>query len=367
MDGTFLPMAITDPSNWDVRLGALPAVAGCAPLTGAGTVSVGSHPRPECPDGKAVGRIAGSRHRATRLLLPLILSLLLPAWPLPVRAQGGGDGPKSSPSESAAEERAEAQIPEPSPRRPLTLKALPQNILSDQKFLWVQPFRANGLDLRWRIGLVGATVGLIAIDRPVAQELSDSPPGGGYAFARRVEQWGGGPTDFGVAGAFYLFGRLRGDERARFTGLLGLQAVTNSLIVVEILKTTSRRPRPTQPGGVLQNHNADGAFFTGGRSFPSGHSAEAWALATVVAHQYQHRRWVPPTAYGLAGMVAVSRVIERRHFPSDIFVGSILGYLIGRHVFHTAHPESRKTIPGLSLTPYVPPTGGAALQLAWEF
>ncbi len=250
---------------------------------------------------------------------------------------------------------------------PPTLKKLPRNILRDQEFLWLRPFRLKHADLPWVAGILGTSAGLVAIDRPVGQELSDTPPGAGFAFSRRVGQLSGAATDLGVSAAFSLIGRRQGNERTRTTGLLGFQAVTDSLIVVEVLKTASQRPRPTRNRGRLRNHNADGQFFAGGRSFPSGHAAEAWALATVVAHQYSHRRWVPPTAYGLAGLVAVARVTRRKHFPADIFVGGVLGYLIGRHVTNAGCEPPNHTPRRWRLAPYGSQDGGVGLRLSWQF
>lgn len=280
------------------------------------------------------------------------MTLLLLILPVPIEGQGKQE--KNLSSKGAYSQHR-------------SLKELPRNILRDQAFLWLRPFRLKRSDVPWAAAIIGTSAGLIAIDRPVGQELSDDPPGGGFAFSRRGGQFGGGLTDFGIAGTFYLVGRWRDDEHARNTGLLGLQAVADSLIMVEILKTASQRPRPTLPGGDLRNHNADGEFFAGGRSFPSGHSAEAWALATVVADRYRHRRWVPPTAYGMAGLCAVLRVSGRKHFPGDIFVGSVLGYLIGRHVLHSASSGPADSSRQWNLVPYMPRTGGAALGVAWEF
>ena len=247
------------------------------------------------------------------------------------------------------------------------LKELPRTILHDQRFLWLRPLRMRRSDLPWAGAIFATTAGLLAIDRPVGQELSDSPPGAGFAFSHRVGQLGGAFTDFGLAGAFYLVGRWRGDERARTTGLLGWRAVADSLIVVEILKVATQRPRPTRDDGRSRNHNADGEFFTSGRSFPSGHAAGAWALATVVAHQYRHRRWVPPTTYSLAALVAVSRVTERKHFPADVFVGSVLGYLIARHVVHSASPASPELQSRWILLPSAGPRGEVGLTLLLQF
>ena len=92
----------------------------------------------------------------------------------------------------------------------------------------------------------------------------------------------------------------------------------------------SRRTRPT--GGISRSD-----FFDGGSSFPSGHSIEAWSLATVIAHEYHDRLAVQIAAYGIASAVSVSRFTGRNHYLSDVLVGSALGYGIGRYVYHAHH------------------------------
>lgn len=318
--------------------------------------------------------------RAAELVVTLstcsLVGLAMPALAGDQTSVKEGKGQKSSnsilaPIDSRYDNNVflSAKAPAPDAFRgdPYTLKNLPRNILDDQKFYWLRPFQIKQADAPWAIGLLGTTAALMAIDRPLAQELSDAPPGAGFAFSRRVGQFSGWRTDFGVASAFYLIGRWRGDDRARTTGLLGFRAVAGSLIIVRSLKTISQRPRPTRTEGQVRNHNTDGEFFAGGSSFPSGHAAEAWALATVVAQQYRHRRWVPPTAYGLAGLVAVSRVTARKHFPTDIFVGSLLGYLIGRHVYSSAQGGRSETSRRWHLLPYTPRDGDVAFILTWEF
>ncbi|HSA93799.1 MAG TPA: phosphatase PAP2 family protein [Terriglobales bacterium] len=218
---------------------------------------------------------------------------------------------------------------------PPRLKELPRQILRDQKFLWLRPFRLKKSDAPWVATLGGATAALIATDPDVAREISEDPPGSGYAFSHRVSQVGGAAGDLGVASAFYLIGRWRGNERARTTGLLGYRAFADAFIITQALKTVTQRPRPTTAGGTMLIDNAEGDFFEGGRAFPSGHAAGSWALATVVACQYQHKRWMAIVAYSLAGLVSVSRTFEREHFPSDVLVGGALGFMIGRHVCHS--------------------------------
>ena len=254
------------------------------------------------------------------------------------------------------------------PRQPQpTLKGLPRQIIRDQRFLWLRPFRIKRSDLPWLGFMVGTTAGLMAIDRRVAQGLSDSPPGGGYTFSHHVGQLGGPWTDLGVASVMYLAGRRSGDQHTETTGMLGLRAVCDSWVVVELLKITTQRPRPTINGGTVRNHNADGEFFTGGSSFPSGHAAGAFALATVVSERTRERPWVAPVAYGLASMVTVSRITARQHFPSDVFVGAVLGVLVGRHVVHSAEQSTRARHLQSKLRPLISTAGGTSLTLSWEF
>ncbi len=242
------------------------------------------------------------------------------------------------------------------------IRELPGEILRDQKFIWLRPFRIQRNDAPWMALILGATAGMVATDRHVGQSLTRSPPGNGYAFSHRAGQLGGPLTDLGVAGVFYLGGRWRQNENAQLTGLQGFQALGESLAVVEVLKVVTQRPRPAQSGGRVRIHNADGQFFTGGSSFPSGHAAAAWAFAAVVAERYRHSRWVPATAYSLAGLVAAARITDRRHFPSDVFVASVVGYLIGRHVAHQRSSLSPRGLSHFQLRPFAPPDGAFALE-----
>jgi hypothetical protein len=98
------------------------------------------------------------------------------------------------------------------------------------------------------------------------------------------------------------------------------------------MKYAFGRERPNQGQGL-------GNFFQGGDSFPSDHSAAAWSIASVIAHEYPS----PLTqiaVYGLATAVSASRVLGKQHFPSDVVVGGAIGWLIGWQVYRTHHdPE----------------------------
>ena len=175
----------------------------------------------------------------------------------------------------------------------------------------------------------------------------------------------------GTAAAFYFVGRATKDARARETGLLGAEALIDSAIVVEALKTASQRQRPPVD-------HTSGEFFDGGSSFPSGHAVSAWSLATVIAAEYGRRRpLVRFGVYGLAAAVSVSRYTGRNHFLSDVLVGSAIGYGIGRYVYRQHHDHSldgedlKKNSPRSKLFPLIEPHYGRrrayGITLAWSF
>jgi undecaprenyl-diphosphatase len=61
-------------------------------------------------------------------------------------------------------------------------------------------------------------------------------------------------------------------------------------------------------------------------SFPSGHSASAFAFASAVGREIPA---ISVPLRGLAGAVAYSRVHTGVHYPTDVIIGSIIGASIG--------------------------------------
>src|SRR5205807_9285792 len=96
----------------------------------------------------------------------------------------------------------------------------------------------------------------------------------------------------------------------------------------------SRRKRPSDVSGTASFNDT---FFSGskspfkGSSFPSGHAAGVFSVATVIATRYHSHRWVPWVMYGFATAVSFSRITSNAHFPSDVFLGAALGYTITRY------------------------------------
>jgi membrane-associated phospholipid phosphatase len=133
----------------------------------------------------------------------------------------------------------------------------------------------------------------------------------------------------GAAGGAYVWGHAVHDDHLTETGFLAGEAALNSLLASYAFKEVAQRERPYQGNG-------HGNFFAGGISFPSEHSALAWSTASVIAHEYPNPA-IQIAAYGLASAVTVTRITGREHFPSDAFVGSVLGLYLGRQVYRAHH------------------------------
>ncbi len=194
------------------------------------------------------------------------------------------------------------------------------------------PFRNK--TLVWDSAIMGATGVLIANDESVAHQVPVSWHQTGVNISDACT-YGTAAT----AGGIYLTGLLTHDEHAKRTGVLAAEASIDSALLYGSMKLIFARQRP-------YTDNADGKFFAGNfssGSFPSGHAALSWTIASVIAHEYP-KLPVQLLMYGLATTVSTTRVTGGQHFPSDVFVGSTLGFLVGRYVAnkdkHTLTPTS---------------------------
>jgi membrane-associated phospholipid phosphatase len=209
------------------------------------------------------------------------------------------------------------------------LKRLGKDFLEDQKQIWTSPAHLRVSDANWIVPVGGFAAGLFATDRDIGRHLSNDPATISHY---KTMSTAGAAALVGTAGAMWLLSYPAHREHWHETGFLAGEAAINSTLAVEALKYTLRRERPYQGDG-------NGPFFQGGSSFPSEHAAVAWSVAGVIAHEYPG---VLPkiAAYGLASLVSYSRIRGRQHFPSDVFIGQIMGQMIAQDIYSRRHdPE----------------------------
>jgi len=242
---------------------------------------------------------------------------------------GAQEAPQTAAAEAGAQKSAPQKPQAADAEREVSWRRLPRNFLQDQKDIWLFPLQL-GKGRHWvpTITVTGVTAGLIAAD------AHDTP------YFRRTQTFegfndvfSGRNTSLGMAivpAAFLVVGHFRHDSYAEQTALLACEAYADSAIVDIAMKVTTRRLRPSD---IAPNGNFSDTFFRKSvsgtsTSFPSGHAAAAFSIATVFAHRYRKHRWVPWVAYGAAGAISFSRVTTQAHFPSDVFLGAVLGFTI---------------------------------------
>jgi membrane-associated phospholipid phosphatase len=293
-------------------------------------------------------------------LKTLPLALLLACYLAPGIAAQAQSGANDVSDPVTAREGARYST-ETEPLKPLGKKFV-RNFLLDQKDIWTSPFHMKRSDAKWWLLLGTATGALIATDHWTSRQLPNTNDQ--TRFSVRVSNVGALYTVVPVTAAFYLGGVFTDNAKARETGLLGAEALVDGLVVLEVFKLATQRQRPLTDGG-------HGQFFHGGDSFPSGHTMAAFALASVIAHEYRHKKVVPVIAYGLATLVGAARFSARKHFASDVVAAGAMGWFVGTYVFETHQEASRsrsmlKAITHPQVIPELQPGGGYGISLAWH-
>jgi undecaprenyl-diphosphatase len=98
-------------------------------------------------------------------------------------------------------------------------------------------------------------------------------------------------------------------------------------VLVMIVKFTVRRRRPEGDWGDIYRS-------TDPHSFPSGHAARAFMLATMALAYGPPWFWIVLVIW--APLVALARVAMGVHYFSDVFVGALVGILMGWLISHFA-------------------------------
>jgi PAP2 superfamily len=230
-----------------------------------------------------------------------------------------------------------AQVSAPKDCRVSTLQICALHIAQDEVGIITAPFHLQASSLLW-IAPFGVATG-VAIDkdaeamRALGVDLSREKE------FRRVSDYGGiyGPSAAVFVG--YIAGSATHNDHLKETAVLTGEAMVDSVILNKGLEYAINRQDPMQGDGTGRFWPHGVKTWPDGQSMPSDHSILAWSFAHVVASQY-NGIGTQLLVYSLATTVSASRVIAREHFPSDVFVGSALGYIIGGYVVRRRSTES---------------------------
>jgi membrane-associated phospholipid phosphatase len=208
---------------------------------------------------------------------------------------------------------------------PSGLSGFASDFIHDEEHIWTSPLHINRGDVEWLAPIGAGAAALFATDQTISGAArADTSLRGPSNFVSNLGQY----SAYAVPGAMLAIGAITKDPRARETGRLAAEAELNTEVVVQVLKFVTNRQRPD---------------MSNNQSFPSGHTASAFALASVIAREYHDKPLVVVGSYGFATAVGLARIGGLNHFPSDVLAGAVIGELIGSYVVH--HHDARYATP----------------------
>ncbi len=197
----------------------------------------------------------------------------------------------------------------------------------DARDTLIAPFHWGGRELLTFGVTAGIAAGLFAGDASIARAIRK------IQVPQIAEQLFGhfGNGNFLVAfdAALYLAGAVFDSSAFRTTALVGMESFLTTSAIVLVLKSVVGRARPSARETEASFHPL--AMRDRYESFPSGDAAGAFALGTVIAER-SDSIVVDIFAYGLAGLAALNRVHDNKHWVSDVFVGSAIGFFVGKKI-----------------------------------
>jgi membrane-associated phospholipid phosphatase len=210
----------------------------------------------------------------------------------------------------------------------------------DSIYLVSAPARMTINDTLVLGGALATIGGLMAVDHGIRSGAQKNTSSSGRNVADGFNALGSPLGILGVNAGLIAIGvtnwSYAGDSRVKDAALVSLESEIFSLGAVFVVREIVGRARPDQGKGT--SHFSP---FSSNDSFPSGHGAVSFATAAVFADRFEQP--IPLIAYGLASVVALSRIYSDKHFASDVVAGGALGWIIGK-ALSARHPASDSTI-----------------------
>ena len=111
---------------------------------------------------------------------------------------------------------------------------------------------------------------------------------------------------------------LASDRQLSYELMLGTLTLW---LVVELIKFLVNRSRPF----IRLAQARIVGYRVIGRSFPSGHTSQAFFMATLMAQHFHSSVWVVFLLYATALLLGITRMYVGAHYPRDVLAGAILG------------------------------------------
>jgi hypothetical protein len=141
----------------------------------------------------------------------------------------------------------------------------------------------------------------------------------------------------GLSAATFVVGTAAGSATTARVGVRSLESLVLTGALTSIFKVGFGRARPDS--GFEKDHFTPVTFELSQLSFPSGHTSTVFALATTLSLELgDEAPWVPWVAYPVAAWTGVGRILDQRHWLTDVVAGAAVGIFSAR-VINRLHRE----------------------------
>ena len=200
---------------------------------------------------------------------------------------------------------------------------------------------------RWAVtGVAAASLAAMLLDDDIRDGALLGPLQGS-PFAERLADGAshlGGWGPLAVTTSLSVVGAALGAEWIADPAGHASGAILMATAFTFVLKGTLGRTRPTEGEDAVLAFRLGRGFHAGRvhRSFPSGHTTTAFALASALSAEWGHWRgddapWVRWVLYSAATLTGLSRIYHDQHWASDVILGAGIGWSVGRGVVRWRH------------------------------
>jgi len=277
---------------------------------------------------------------------PLVLLTILCVLVFPLAAFGQ--------EEDIPERRLEILEPEETIPLDPAFEMIMEKIDSDFKHIISSPIRITPRATALTGLTLLTTVFLLEHDDDYLGETVASRNGSSDRFYDRMDVIGGHITE--MTAGFYLLGYFLDDSALKSRSLAGVEALAISALI-------------TAGSGYLIGHKAPGDSDSSGEfePFSKHHSmpdiTSSMIFSVAGAFTYDQPWYQSILIYGIAAGTSMSRVYFEEAWPSDVFLGSVLGLVVGRTIAARSMGED----PSWSLLPVLEYNARPAMGLKVEF
>lgn len=197
----------------------------------------------------------------------------------------------------------------------------------DAKLFATAPVRWEAQEWGLAAAAIGVTAALIPLaDQSVRTWTREHQAPTSSRFVDVVRQAGNGWYTVPMLGVLWGSGELLDSPRESRAAREAVEALLFTTVVSQTVKYSTGRRRPFATDDPWDWNASRGVD---GNSFGSGHAQAAWSVLTVIGLEYQEVPGIAPLAFGMATACAASRIYDQKHWSSDVFAGSLLGFVGG--------------------------------------